>query len=346
MIAVVAGTTGELIKLAPLLRRLEGSYLLATTGQQATQIEPLLAELGLRSPDLWLARGAGGRDLQRNRDIPGWLASVAAHFGSRRGALREADLIVVHGDTMTTLLGASMGRLIRRPVAHIEAGLRSGDLRSPYPEEGIRRLVTRLASLHYAPSAEAAAVVRGHGAVVDTGGNTIRDALALVPEGMPAVSVPDGPFGVVSLHRYELINERALFAATLERLRHSPLPLLFVEHPVTVAALRRHGLDVPSRIPRLGFFGWVQLLRRASFVVSDSGGAQEECWFLDTPCLVHRRRTERPEGLGETTVLSGLDLRALDDFLVDFERHRRVTELPAGSPTGAILADLVSRGVV
>ena len=346
MIAFVAGTTGELIKLAPLMLRLQGRYVLVTTAQQATQISPLLAELGIDPPDIWLARGRSGRDLESNSDIPVWLASVARNFARHRGGIRAADLVVVHGDTMTTLLGALMGRACGRRVAHVEAGLRSGDLRHPFPEEAIRRITTRIASIQYAPGATAAAAAAGHGEVVDTGGNTLRDALALVPEGPPPVEVPDGAFGVVSLHRFELINNRSLFAETLERLRSSPSPLLFVDHPVTVSALRRFGLDAPNRIPRLGFFDWVRLLRRAAFVVSDSGGAQEECYFLDLPCLVHRRRTERVEGMGETSALSGFDPGRLEEFLRDFSRYARRTALPTASPSDVIVSDLAARGFV
>jgi UDP-N-acetylglucosamine 2-epimerase (non-hydrolysing) len=346
MIAVVAGTTGELVKLAPLLRRLGDRYRLLTTAQQVTQIEPLLAELELRPPDAWLARGARGRDLEATRDVPRWLAAVAGGFVRERRLLSSADLVLVHGDTMTTLLGAAMGRAVRRPVAHLEAGLRSGDLRHPFPEEAIRRATSRLAELHYAPGAAAAAVVLSRGRVVDTGTNTIRDALQLVPGTDPPLELPSEPFGVVSLHRYELLGDRDLLAATLERLRASPHELLFVDHPVTAAALRRYGLGAPRRIPRLGFFAWVQLLRRCAFVVSDSGGAQEETYFLDRPCLVHRRRTERADGLGETAVLSRLSLGALDEFLRDPSRHRRTTPLPAGSPTEAVLDDLAAHGLV
>ena len=93
VILVVFGTTGELIKLAPVLLRLEARghrYLLATTGQQVQQIPAFLDEFGLRQPDLWLARGAGGRDLRTNRDIPGWLGRVLATFTRRRSALRRA----------------------------------------------------------------------------------------------------------------------------------------------------------------------------------------------------------------------------------------------------------------
>ncbi len=362
MICVVFGTTGELIKLAPVLVRVrdrEADYVLATTGQQATQIAPLLDELGLPQPDLWLARGARGRDLQANTDIPAWLARVLRTAGGERRALgarlrRGAGkpLVLVQGDTMTTLLGALTGRALRLPVAHIEAGMRSGDLRHPFPEEPIRRLVSRIATIHYAPGAHAVANLRG-GEIVDTGVNTIRDSLELVVDSTPALDLPADPFGVVSLHRFELINDRARLTATVDALADAAraTPLLFVDHPVTVEMLERFRLTNRfdgrlRRIPRLRFFPFVALLRRASFAVTDSGGSQEECWILDIPCLVHRKTSEHPEGVGENVVVSGYRIDVLRAFLADPLKHRRLEPLPAGSPADVIVDDLARRGFV
>ena len=362
MILVVFGTTGELIKLAPVLLRLEARghrYLLATTGQQVQQIPTFLEGFGLRQPDLWLGRGAGGRDLRTNRDIPGWLGRVLTTFTRRRGSLRRAlrdgpgrPLVLVHGDTMTTVLGAAAGRALRVPSAHIESGLRSFDLRHPFPEELNRRLTSRLASIHFAPGAWAAGNLRRPD-VVDTGSNTILDSLALVADAPLPVQAPaDEPFGVVSLHRYELLNDRALLTRTLETLRETAerTPLLFVDHSVTAAALSRFGLDDVFderliRVPRLRFHDFVRVERASVFVVTDSGGSQEECFYLDRPCLVHRVRTERREGLGENVVLSGMRDDVLRAFLADPSRYRRRSPLPEASPSDVIVAELERRGI-
>ncbi|MBA2641717.1 MAG: UDP-N-acetylglucosamine 2-epimerase [Actinobacteria bacterium] len=362
MILVVFGTTGELIKLAPVLLRLEerrAPFVLATTGQQVEQIPAFLDQLGLRPPDLWLARGASGRDLRVNRDIPGWLWSATHSYARHRRGLRRQllagpgrPLLLVHGDTMTTVLAAVMGRGLRVSVAHIESGLRSYDYRHPFPEELNRRVASAIASLHYAPGAWAASNLR-RGHVVDTGSNTIRDSLALVPTGRTRDSrVPNGPYGVVSLHRFELLNDRRKLTQTVEALAESAerTPLLFVDHSVTVAAIERFGLGCLFdearfvRLPRLRFFDFVTIERSAAFVVTDSGGSQEECFYLDVPCLVHRLRTERREGLGETSVLSGLRVEVLRDFLADPGRFRRRTALPAASPSDVIVRDLERRG--
>jgi UDP-N-acetylglucosamine 2-epimerase (non-hydrolysing) len=361
VILVVFGTTGELIKLAPVLLRLderEHEYVLATTGQQVEQIPGFLEQLGLRQPDLWLARGAHGRDLRVNADIPGWLARVTRSYVRHRRQLRRTlrdgsgrPLVLVHGDTMTTVLASTMGRSLRVPVAHIEGGLRSFDYRHPFPEELNRKLATALAAIHYAPGEWAASNLR-RGTIVDTGSNTIRDSLQLVPPGEPPFALPSGGFGIASLHRFELLNSRRLLTQTLELLGDAAkrLPVLFIGHSVTDAAVERFGLrrlfDSSRFIhtPRLRFFDFVRAERRSAFVVTDSGGSQEECFYLDLPCLVHRVKTERREGLGENAVLSGMQPEVLDDFLRDPSRFRRTTPLPIASPSDVIVGDLERHG--
>jgi UDP-N-acetylglucosamine 2-epimerase (non-hydrolysing) len=361
VILVVFGTTGELIKLAPVLLRLDErghSYVLATTGQQVEQIPGFLEQFGLRQPDLWLGRGAGGRDLRVNGDIPGWLATVARSFVRHRRALRRSlragagkPLVLVHGDTMTTVAGALVGRSLRVPVAHIEGGLRSFDLRRPFPEELNRKLASSLSRIDYAPGSWAASNLRGHD-VVDTGSNTIRDSLDLVPDGAPPFTFPREQFGIVSLHRFELLKSRQLLTGTLEVLAEAArrVPLFFIDHPVTIAALERFGLSTLFddkrflRIARLRFFDFVRAERRSAFLVTDSGGSQEESYYLDLPCLVHRVRTERREGLAENVVLSGMQSEVLEDFLKDPARFRRRTSLPAESPSDVVVDDLERRG--
>jgi len=356
VILVVFGTTGELIKLAPVLLRFDERghrYVLATTGQQVQQIPAFLEQFGLRQPDLWLARGHKGRDLRVNSDIPGWFANVTRSWLRHRRQFRDTPLVLIHGDTMTTVLGSVMGRSLRTTVAHIEGGLRSYDLRHPFPEELNRKVATALSRIHYAPGAWAASNLRG-GEVVDTGSNTIRDSLELVAETEPPIALPEQPFGIVSLHRFELLNNRRHLAETIGVLAEasSRTPLLFIDHPVTSAALTRFGLDRHFdessfvRVERLRFFDFIRVERRSAFVVTDSGGSQEECYYLDLPCLVHRVKTERREGLGENALLSQMRMDVLQDFLGDPSRFRRHGPLPVTSPSQVIVDDLARRGFV
>ncbi|WP_217914371.1 UDP-N-acetylglucosamine 2-epimerase [Miltoncostaea marina] len=364
MIAAIYGTTGELIKLAPLLRRLAEAGCPAftvCTAQQPEQIPSMLEDLGVPPPDLWIDRTPGAGDLERAGQIPGWLAGVARGVIRHRRSLRAAvrgdgrpPLVLVHGDTFTTVIGAVIGRLLGARVGHVEAGLRSGDWRNPFPEELDRRITSRLAQLHFAPGSWAAGNLRRArvgGTIVDTGGNTIRDALALVDDDAPMpAGVPPGRFGLVSIHRFELLRSRSALAAVLEVLREEAqrLPLVFIDHPVTVQALRSQGLDhlvaAPGihRVPRQRYVPFISLLKRSEYLVTDSGGCQEECAELGHPCLVHRAATERQDGLDGPVVLSGLDVGVLRGFLAE-----RPSGAPAGatvSPTAVILEYLVSAG--
>lgn len=368
MIGVVFGTTGELIKLAPVLRRLHElgePPLLITTAQQVEQIPAFLEDFDLPQPDVWLARGFRGGDLERTQEIPVWAAQVAVTALRRRRALAarlradgRAPFLLVHGDTMTTVLGALLGRLLRTPTGHIEAGMRSGDWRNPFPEELNRRAAARLVTHHFAPGSRAVANLRAEsvrGTIVDTVQNTIRDAvdLATGDGAVSAVPAPAEPFGLVSLHRYELIERPELFRSVLEILReHSRhQPLLFVDHSTTAAALRAARLEGCfderfRRIPRQRYFPFISLLQQARFLVTDSGGSQEECAFLGLPCLIHRAVSEHQTGLDGPVVLSGMDLEVLRRFLADPERLRTPSPAPEARPTDLILDELARAGAI
>jgi UDP-N-acetylglucosamine 2-epimerase (non-hydrolysing) len=368
MIAIVYGTTGELIKLAPVMRRLEqrGAPVIGLcTGQQIQQLGPMLADFGLSAPALWLGRGHRGRDLERPREIPRWLAEVGVRSLRRRAELKRrlaADgppLVIVHGDTMTTLLGAALGRLAGVPVAHIEAGMRSGDWRDPFPEELNRRATARLARIHFAPGPRAVSNLRAErapGEIIDTGQNTIFDNLREIPPGLPPdVEISDEPFGIVSLHRQELLYSRSALAAILTTLRdsaHSRTRLLFVDHSITAAAVRSGGLDGLFdterfvRIPRLRYFHFLSLLKASSFLVTDSGGSQEECAYLGHPCLIHRAITEHDTGLDGSVVLSRMQPDVVQRFLEDPDRLRTEPLSSAESPSDRILRCLAERGFI
>ncbi|MBV9607612.1 MAG: UDP-N-acetylglucosamine 2-epimerase [Solirubrobacterales bacterium] len=364
MIAVAYGTTGELIKLAPVLRALQdrgASPYVLCTGQQVEQIPALLADFGLPQPDLWLGRGYKSRDLERAAWIPRWVADVTAGFARNyrmlRRMVRAGDtepVMLVHGDTFTTVLGALMGHALGIPVAHLEAGMRSGNWRHPFPEELDRMAVARLARIHFAPGAYAADNLRrmhAPGEILDTGGNTIRDALELVPPGAPELALPPEPFGLVSLHRFELLGNPAAFRGIVELLREKSrtTPLLFVDHPVTAAAIQAQGLDDLfderfRRVPRQRYFNFIALLKASSFLVTDSGGSQEECAYLGHPCLVHRTTTEHPEGLDGPVVLSRMDRQVAAEFLADPLIHTGTPPTSGRRPTDLVMACFERRG--
>ncbi len=366
MIAFVYGTTAELIKIAPIHARLVAlgaQPLHWCTSQQAGELPSAAEHLGMPAPDVLIANGADGRSLRTTTDAVRWLSTVLTNSAVRHGELRRslradgrAPFVLVHGDTLTTLLGAALGRSLGATVGHVEAGLRSHDLRNPFPEELDRVLTARLARVHYAPSEDAVYNLRKvRGAVVATGGNTVRDSLHQVPNDY-AVSIGALPadYGLVSLHRMELIHDAERFRATMQALADysRSVPLLQVVDPLTRQQLEAQGLDGLHdgerfrSLGKLDYFDFIGVLRDASFVVTDSGGLQEECAGLGVPCLVHRLKTERSDGIGENAVLSEFDLDVLTSFLDNPQRYRTTRDPEADSPSDVIVTDLIRRGAV
>jgi UDP-N-acetylglucosamine 2-epimerase (non-hydrolysing) len=366
MVAVVFGTTGELIKLSPVLTRLIEAGAPAftiCTGQQVEQIPQLLDDFNLSQPDLWLARGNGHHDLKRLQDLPPWLSRIVIAFGRHRQMLRERltspterALLLVHGDTLTTVLGALMGRAMNIPVAHIEAGMRSGDWRNPFPEELDRVATARLARIHFAPNAQAASNLRAmkaRGAIIDTGGNTICDALELVQPSSLDPDLPCEPFGLVSLHRFELLGKPTALLAILTLLQAASrsTPIVFIDHPVTAAAIAAHDFDGLfdrrfRRVPRQSYSRFISILKASSFLVTDSGGAQQECAQLGHPCLVHRTVTEHSDGLGSSVVLSNLDIEVARAFLDDPLAYTSPPIQPLQHPSDVIVDHLKQGGYI
>jgi UDP-N-acetylglucosamine 2-epimerase (non-hydrolysing) len=338
MIHVVLGTKAQLVKMAPVMVRMKERgvpYRFIHTGQHQATMSEMLEEFRLKPPDAVLHTG---RDVVSLPHMAGWLARILWKCVVARHEIFGADaqgIVLVHGDTFSTLLGALMGRVAGLRVGHVESGLRSFDLFHPFPEEITRLLTFRLSHVLYCPGAWAIGNVAGvRREKVDTFVNTLADTVALagrVP--LREDHVPRVPYALVSLHRYENIFRRERFRQLVEILEEiaEAEHCLFILHPPTERQLHRSGLharlaDNP-RIelrPRYTYFDFFALMRRAEFIVTDGGSIQEESSYLGIPCLLLRRATEREEGLGANVVLSNYDRRVIRDFTLDYPAHRQL----------------------
>lgn len=341
----VIGTAAELIKVYPLLRACDErghDVRVLATGQSRENLLMQFRDFGFDLGRIaWLVEGD---DLERSSSALKWFARAFLAWGRARRALREG-YVVVHGDTLSTLIGAFHGWRLRRPVVHVEAGLRSPRLLDPFPEEIDRRLVSRLTDVHFPPDARAAGHLRGE--VVATSGNTLADAVRLVPEGTVG-----GGFALVNVHRFENLNSPARWKAIVDTVvaAASQRKVVFVMHPPTrhrlerdadaKAAFARAGVELRER---MAFSAFVGLLKRADFLISDGGSNQEECSYLGKPCLVMRESTERTEGLDGCCVLSRFAPTAIAKFLAAPEAYARPARFPALSPTQIILDHLEQR---
>lgn len=359
-IVVMLGTKAQFVKLAPLLLELDRSrldHVLVYTGQHNETFDELQQAFGTRDPDFRMTpeMEASTRSRFLKWCIAFWRAALRARY---RRIWRSADAIMVHGDTMSTLFGAVVGRLFGMDVVHVEAGLRSPRLFNPFPEEIIRRLVSRLSRIHFCPDTWSAShLEKRSGRVLVTPGNTLLDSLALALERARAASesgAAEGDhFAVISLHRVENLSDRETLDRILEAVIEVSgiLPLDFVLHPATREALKQTGwmerLDQLESIrlrPRTDYFRFIQLLLRCDFLMTDGGSNQEEASMLGLPCLLLRKCTERRDGLDSNVVLSDLD----PDRMLEFaRRHARRSwsprALPDASPSRFIVDALAER---
>jgi UDP-N-acetylglucosamine 2-epimerase (non-hydrolysing) len=302
-ILVVYGTRPEAIKLAPVVRALARPGVFAvtvcTTGQHREMLAQVQDLFGLL-PDV---------DLRLMRPDQSLNALAAAALAAVDAVLASAapDWLLVQGDT-TTAMAAALAAFHRGvKVGHVEAGLRTGDLARPFPEEANRRIVDALAAALFAPTGRAARALLAEGADparVHVVGNTVIDALRLLPEEPDPAGASSRPEVLVTVHRRESFGAplAGIFAA-LRRLAASfpGVDWIYPVHPnPNVRGPAHEALGgLPNLVLRepLGYGELVRRLRRCRFVLTDSGGLQEEAPTFGKPVLVLRDTTERPEGI-------------------------------------------------
>lgn len=306
-IAVVIGTRPEAVKMAPVVMALEGDprfrvHLIATA-QHRSLLDQVLDHFGLEAEvDLDIMTEEQSLTDVASRALTG-LEPVFSRM--------HPDLVLVHGDTSTTFMGALAAFYQRIPSAHVEAGLRSGDMMNPFPEEANRKLVAQLASIHFAPTGVSRENLLREGIEarrIFVTGNTAIDALYLTAARRR--SRPEGDLILVECHRRENLGEphRQSFLGLRDVLEErAEAEVVFSVHPNP--SVQRVASEVFDGSPRARLIDpppypeWVRLMARATVLVTDSGGAQEEAPALGVPVILIRRTTERPEAIAAGTVL-------------------------------------------
>jgi UDP-N-acetylglucosamine 2-epimerase (non-hydrolysing) len=339
-LAVVFGTRPEAIKLAPVIRELNDRGqppVVVNTGQHRELLDPLLRRMSITTTvDLDVMRA--------NQPLSGLTARLSDSLGETLRKFRP-DAVIVQGDTTTALCGALAAFYERIPVAHIEAGLRSGVTDDPFPEELNRRLVSQLTRWHFAPTPRAATALTSEGvdvSDVEVTGNTVIDNLFWVLEqglGQSAFTTAGEKKRIlVTLHRRENQGYRMNGVAQVLRrlaargdveivlpLHRSPsvrdvlLPVLGGQPGITLV----EALEYPE---------FTATLAACDLIITDSGGVQEEAPSLGKPVLVARDTTERPEAIEAGAArLVGTDVVALFEaataLLDDAELYRSMSSV-------------------
>lgn len=317
LIALVVGTRPEAIKMAPIALRLANAHWCQThvivSGQHDSMLAQTMASCGLMADTCLPYVGA---------ELP--LTSIVARLleGMRASldALRPA-MILTQGDTATAFAATLAAFYARVPVGHVEAGLRTWNLDHPFPEETHRQAISRMATLHFAPTAAAAANLLNDGVPSDRvflTGNTIVDQLQV------ATKDSNGDFRspsrdgrrivIVTLHRRELrpLLEDVVAGLTAAAAQFPDLEFIWPMHPSIAGAAKEllgthHAFTLLSPLPHGQF---IHMLKHAKVVVTDSGGVQEEAALLGIPLIIARYVTERPEVLRRNrAVVTGMDMR-------------------------------------
>ena len=309
-VLVLFGTRPEAIKLAPVIHQLRKKFfqtVVVSSSQHKQLLTPFLKSLKV---DVDFDLGV----MKRDQSPPGVCARVMARLDQVL-AQEKPDLILVQGDTTTTLAGALAGFYRKIPVGHVEAGLRSGDLMSPFPEEMNRRVVSQIASFHFASTEE-----NRRNLIVDgvspekifVTGNPVVDSLEKMLDELTATKpIADLIAGTHGMKRLLLTTHRreSFGAAMTDNLKalaefvekRSDVCLLFPVHPnPNVRGIAKELLGKRDRIhllDPLDYSDFLAVMRSAWMIVSDSGGVQEEAPSLGKPLLVLRENTERPEAL-------------------------------------------------
>ena len=297
---VVVGTRPEAIKMAPVIRRLrsepECEVRVCATAQHRQMLDQALALFGI-TPDIDL-------DLMRPNQTPNELA--ARVFAGLDPVLEreKPDWLLVQGDTTTAMCAAVAAFHRRVRVGHVEAGLRTGDFRHPFPEEMNRRVVDLISDANFAPTRRAADALQAEdvpaGKIFLTG-NTVVDALLEIAA--RETDLPEEDLVLITAHRRESFGEPLeRIVRAIGRLAQSFPATRFVHvtHPnpnVASVVRRNEGLPNVTLIEPVDYLELVRLMRRSRLILTDSGGIQEEAPTFGKPVLVLREKTERPEGV-------------------------------------------------
>lgn len=356
---LVFGTRPEAIKMAPVYVALKKAGLepvICITAQHREMLDHVLDvfdmvpdhDLNLMSPGQTL-HGLGGQALTMLGNL----------FQKHR-----PDMVLVQGDTTTTFIASLAAFYNKTPVGHVEAGLRTGRLDAPFPEEGNRVLTTRIADLHFAPTQGAAKALLDEGVDKDTvhvTGNTVVDALFLalkVPPGEDQFPSEDDDRRIilVTAHRRESFGPPMdnIFKALRRLAQRDDVRIVIPLHPnpnVRSSAQRFiEDLENVTIIEPMKYLPFVHLMNRSHLILTDSGGIQEEAPSLGIPVLVMREVTERPEAKDAgVAVLVGTDEEAiyketcrLLDKKIDYDSMAREENPYGDGKAGERIADTVS----
>ncbi len=355
------GTRAELIKLFPLIRRMQESkinFTIISSGQNNLREDKIFKNLSLQKNTIVLSE-------KKVKKTPlGLLSWWFETFFRGIKILNKSEFVsernkvlIIHGDTISTVMGAVFGKIFKAKIAHIEAGLRSFNLLSPFPEEIDRIITSNLADIHFCPNDWACKnLSHKRGIVVNTRYNTLIDSLHLIVnkkiDSEIISKLKNKNFFIFVLHRQENLANLKFVKKILNMVEKQTVAdkkCLFILHDNTNFVLQENNLlSLLKRnknmliVNRLEYAELMRLMKMAQFIITDGGSNQEECYYLGKPCCLLRTQTERTEGLNSNVLLSKNSFTEIENFIYDFSKWEGKTITNFSSPSELILEKLKS----
>ncbi len=366
MIIFWVGTIAELIKLFTVIIEARNNnipYRIVATGQNRIVGTDVLKLCNENKVDLVLSDSS--KIKKSARGLLTWF--LKTYFSSteqlknliRNCNVPSSDIImVVHGDTVSTLMGSLVAKKNGFKLAHVEAGLRSFDIFHPFPEEIDRMLTSKRVDFHFCPSEEAEKNLhkaKVHGKIINTNGNTIYDALQYANKQSFSENLKkqidsiNASYFVFVMHRQENVADTSLFTKTISRVVElaKTKHCVCILHEITKIALEKNCLITQlenenfTLLPRTEYFDFMKILQGADFVITDGGSNQEELAYMGKPTLIMRTKTERNDGLGINAVLCNNDFAIFDYFVNNYNNYHKNQIVLENSPSKVIIENLV-----
>lgn len=353
------GTEAELIKLFPVIiecRNRGLQYYIIASGQNDITKSRIILETKCGEIALELSKEANIKKSAVGL-LTWWVKTYQRAENKIKQRFAEVQFqeayMVVHGDTVSTYMGARIGKKLGMKVCHVEAGLRSHNILNPFPEEIDRMLTSRIARIHFAPGEYAVAnLAKAKGRIVNTKQNTLLDSLEYSKEmslKSDIESILSTDYFVFVMHRQENLANRSLVENVFEKIEKlsKEKKCVIILHEITKNTLEKFGimqsLEVNPNIkmlPRMDYFDFMKLLQNAQFVITDGGSNQEELYYMGKPALILRKTTERQEGIGINARLYDGDIAEIERFAQKYG-EMQIQKLEKVSPSRMIVDVLV-----
>jgi len=352
-INIVIGTKAELIKMVGIMKEFDKrkiKYNFIHTGQHTKSGMELINLFKLKNPDVWLTKRK--EDLKTPLEAIFWAIKCVLK-GRRLNVFNKGDLILVHGDTESTLIGTAIALLTRGKLCHIEGGLRSFDIFNPFPEEIIRRVCDRLSKYIFCTSEWSCSNLRKErikSKFFNVEANTVEDTVKLSINSS-FKNLPRGKFAILMMHRKETLYQKNMLEKGMQIIEEisKKIRVVFILSKNSEYILEKKGylnkLKKNKNIILKDYYNYPQfmnLIKKCEFVAADSGGIQEETYYLNKPYLVLRKNTERKEGLGETAFMSNMELSLVKNFLKNYNSFKRKSILNKSSPSKKIVEEILN----